>query len=98
MLPANSLSQFISAATLGWDCVMIPGALKKSDNAMKYSLICGQLKGLVTADASTTNATVCSKKTPFMIQFFSDDTEDGEGGEGPTATQGFSLLYEQTSC
>lgn len=46
-------------ATIGWDCIMIPGALKKADSAVKVSRICGKSQ-LVTA-AGTTAASVCCK-------------------------------------
>lgn len=48
-----------AGATMGWDCVMIPGAIKKSDSAQKPEKLCGQ-SHLVTA-AGTTTATVCCK-------------------------------------
>lgn len=76
---------------------MIPGALKKADNAAKVSRICGQ-DNLVTA-GGTTSATVCSKKYPFMLHFLTDDVEAAEGTtEVSFKNKGINLLFEQTSC
>lgn len=47
--------------SLGYDCVMIPGATKASNKNPVPNSICGNGKGLVTLAAGTTSATVCSK-------------------------------------
>ena len=48
----------ISTTKGGYDCILIPGALKASDSALKSPKICGSQMGLITA-TGTTNATVC---------------------------------------
>ena len=65
--------------TNGYDCVVIPGALKSSAGAEQgRDKICGRSKGLVTAgegEAAETAATICSRQCPFTIQFLSDSYE-----------------------
>jgi len=57
--------------TTGYDCIVIPGAEKQADGAaVAATKQCGRTKGLVTADDGA-NATVCSKSTPFNLQFLS---------------------------
>ena len=51
----------IILTSLGYDCVMIPGATKASNKSPVPNSICGNGKGLVTLAAGTTSATVCSK-------------------------------------
>ena len=53
----------IIATKGGYDCIMIPGALKASDSALKSPKICGSKMGLITA-TGTTSATVCCKLNP----------------------------------
>merc|ERR1712141_695067 len=72
--------------TTGYDCIVIPGAEKQADGAaVAATKQCGRTKGLVTADDGA-NATVCSKSTPFNLQFLSDgfeiDTEAKKPGVG----------------
>ena len=50
----------IIATKGGYDCIMIPGAQKASDSALKSPKICGSKMGLITA-TGTTSATVCCK-------------------------------------
>ena len=63
--------------TNGYDCVVIPGALKSSAGAEQgRDKICGRSKGLVTAEgADQAAATICSRQCPFTIQFLSDSYE-----------------------
>ena len=61
--------------TNGYDCVVIPGALKSDEGAVQgRDKLCGRSKGLVT-QSNMPAATICSKKTPFSIQFLSDNYE-----------------------
>ena len=61
--------------TNGYDCVVIPGALKSSEGAIQgRDKLCGRSKGLVTADMEAA-ATICSRQCPFSIQFLSDNYE-----------------------
>lgn len=87
--------------TSGYDFVVIPGATKKSDNAVVGSQICGRSKGLITVAAGTTAASVCSKSIPFNIAFISDDFEFAPGAisaEQIISNKGFQLIYQQQSC
>ena len=43
-----------------YDCLMIPGARKASDSAVKPASICGNKAGLVSASGST-SVTLCCK-------------------------------------
>ena len=63
--------------TNGYDCVVIPGALKSSEGAIQgRDKLCGRSKGLVTADTEdAAAATICSRQCPFSIQFLSDNYE-----------------------
>ena len=62
--------------TNGYDCVVIPGALKSSAGAMQgRDKICGRSRGLVTAEGAESAATICSRQCPFTIQFLSDSYE-----------------------
>lgn len=88
--------------TLGYDCIIIPGATKKTPaDALTPggSEFCG--RALVTADkADQDPATVCSKLTPFSIRFLSDNYEFGDGsmGDSKNAPKGFKLDYKQSTC
>merc|ERR1711910_243648 len=91
----------------GYDCLMIPGAVKGSSPYTVVSPVsmCGQGNGLAyssgtykttaTPDAGQ-QKTVCSASLPFRISFFSDAYEqmvsDGQG------SYGFKLSYFQRSC
>lgn len=56
-------------ATLGYDCVVIPGALKSTDmEMMAGSQICGRSKGLATMPTATMAKTVCSKELEEYIR------------------------------
>ena len=48
----------ISDTKGGYDCILIPGAVKAADSAIKSPKICGSKMGLITA-TGTTNASVC---------------------------------------
>jgi len=89
----------ISDTKGGYDCIMIPGAQKASDSALKPPRICGSQMGLITA-TGTTSATVCSKSYPFRIIFNSDSYEYSAAAndEGTGGGEGFKLRYFQTSC
>lgn len=67
-----------------------------------------QASGITGADASTENLTVCTRSTPFMLEFMSDDI-DGLGGDTAanagnseintaSVNTGFSLAFTQLSC
>ena len=45
------------AARSGYDCAVIPGAVRKTDNdeLLAFTRICGSAKGLVTTDANNGN-------------------------------------------
>merc|ERR1711878_188407 len=91
----------------GYDCLMIPGAVKGSSpyTVVTPVSLCGQGNGLAyssgtykttaTPDAGQ-QKTVCSASLPFRISFFSDPYEqmvsDGQG------SYGFKLSYFQRSC
>lgn len=87
-------------STGAYDCIMIPGAAKDDSEIIKPSQ-CGGREGLVTA-SSMGGKTVCSKVTPFRLEFYSDATEIGKDGvEGDfedTAknSKGFKLKYFQS--
>ena len=57
----------IIATKGGYDCIMIPGALKATDSALKSPKICGSKMGLITA-TGTTSATVCCKLNPNQTE------------------------------
>ena len=53
---------YLGTVTSGFDCIVIPGAEKQADGvAVTGTKICGRDVGLVTGDATDTNATVCSE-------------------------------------
>jgi hypothetical protein len=84
--------------TSGYDCLMIPGAAKKADSAPVPPTQCGGLGGLVTA-SGTTPATICSRSSPFRIEFFSDGFEvAGAILEAMTKPVGFKVNYDQATC
>ena len=61
---------------MGYDHVTIPGALKSSTGAIQgKDKLCGRSVGLVTTKSGTTAATICSRRTPFSVQFLSDNYE-----------------------
>jgi hypothetical protein len=87
----------------GYDCLMIPGALKASDSAVKSPKVCGSQAGLVTVKSAVKAAstTLCSKQTPFRISFHSDSYEGGVGAanlESSGGNTGVKLRYFQTTC
>jgi len=88
----------IIATKGGYDCIMIPGALKATDSALKSPKICGSKMGLITA-TGVTSATVCSKSYPFRIIFNSDSYESSLADAEATGGQiGFKLRYYQVAC
>merc|ERR1711910_165304 len=92
----------------GYDCLMIPGAIKGSSPYTVPTPVsnCGQGNGLahttgsykttVNPDGEGQQKTICSASLPFRISFFSDAYEqmvsDGAGSFG------FKLSYFQRSC
>merc|ERR1712083_455486 len=92
----------------GYDCLMIPGAIKGSSpytvptpvsncgqgNGLAYTT--GSYKTTVNPDGEGQQKTICSASLPFRISFFSDAYEqmvsDGAGSFG------FKLSYFQRSC
>jgi len=88
----------ISDTKGGYDCILIPGAVKAADSAIKSPKICGSKMGLITA-TGTTNASVCSKSYPFRIIFKSDGYEfSAANHEAVGGGKGFKLRYYQVSC
>lgn len=89
-------------ATVGYDCIIIPGALKAADSVVKPPKQCGTKAGLGTADANADSVTVCSKTLPFRIIFQSDNYETANAGaagdESAGGNVGFKLRYYQSSC
>merc|ERR1711963_235015 len=83
-----------------YDCLIIPGALKAADNAEAPSKNCGGGKGLVTV-TNEASKTICSKATPFRLEFISDAYELAIANtEGTTAytTDGAKVQFFQTAC
>merc|ERR1712165_251139 len=92
----------------GYDCLMIPGAVKGSSpytavvpvslcgagNGLAYSS--GTYKTTATPDAGQ-HKTVCSASLPFRISFFSDGLEQSAAADGVNS-YGFKLSYFQRSC
>jgi len=94
--------------TLGYDCLVIPGALKSeasvafADNAAGADRFCGESKGLASLDAGTgPSLTICTKQEPFSIQFITDHFEAFNEAKvdtiGSKKGSGFQLAYFQTS-
>lgn len=89
----------------GGDCVIIPGAEKKTNTkntANVAACIGGGQHGLVTktTSATTTGKTVCSKAAPFRIEFISDGIEDMVTTTtiADLGSKGLKLYYWQNSC
>ncbi len=84
-------------ATKGFDCVVIPGAMKMppSTAVPLTSRFCGRGIGLRTNMATPTAATVCS--SAFNIRFLSDTFEFATGtmSEAKNSVSGFKLSYMQ---
>jgi len=83
--------------TTGYDCVLIPGALKATNTAIVGTEnICGRSAGLVTVNGMT-STTVCSKTCPFKISFLSDayEYQGATNEEATKADAGFRLTYIQ---
>ena len=63
--------------TKGYDCVLIPGALKTdltpigvAANAFGATMFCGQSKGLGTVKSGTASKTICCKSVCTFIQHY----------------------------
>eukprot|EP00095_Tigriopus_kingsejongensis_P011402 maker-scaffold68_size422247-snap-gene-3.22 protein:Tk11402 transcript:maker-scaffold68_size422247-snap-gene-3.22-mRNA-1 annotation:"PREDICTED: uncharacterized protein LOC100161421" len=83
---------------LGYDCLSIPGALtaKGPSSQNAPSRICGGMIGIATTSGGP-RMTICSRRTPFNIRFFSDRFEiAGETAEAFLKNRGFKLTYNQT--
>eukprot|EP00094_Tigriopus_californicus_P012178 TCALIF_11770-PA protein Name:"Protein of unknown function" AED:0.15 eAED:0.15 QI:0/0.55/0.7/0.7/0.22/0.4/10/4/366 len=83
--------------TKGYDCLVIPGALKQTDkqDPAPGSQFCGGL--LTTINEGTDGKTVCTKQRPFHVTFRSDHFEHPDESE-TMITAGFRLAYTQKSC
>ena len=85
---------------MGYDCLMIPGAIK-TDGTIIPDSQCGNAGGLATAGGANANVqkTVCSKTYPFRFEFHSD-TYEGTGAAMDEANGGvgFKVRYFQTTC
>jgi len=84
--------------TTGYDCVIIPGALKGTANNMDVmaSEFCGRQLATAALGAAKPAATVCSMTVPFQVRFLSDSFEfDMEAKKNP---DGFKIDYEQIAC
>jgi len=99
-----------TTGTLGYDCLVIPGAAKgtacddfTADN-LNANRFCGNSKGLAISKTATTDAkvgTVCTKSEPFTLQFLSDAIEFEEEAKEDLAAgkpgSGFQLAYFMSS-
>jgi len=85
-----------------YDQLIIPAPSKLADGANigNDNGFCGALLGSV--DDATDDATVCSKRLPFMVRFVTDgfefDMEGKIGTAGMDNHQGFSVDYKLNSC
>lgn len=87
--------------TSGYDCLIIPGAEKDTNGAVKADQFCGRSQGLVTASMMTgmPGVTVCSRRQPFMITFISDQWEFADATDmEEKGGIGFKLHYMQEDC
>lgn len=84
------------ATTNGYDCLVIPGALKQdATELVEGSHFCGRKLGTNVIAGET--KTVCTDQRPFDITFRSDNFE--HSGEAMTmVNEGFRLAYSQASC
>eukprot|EP00096_Caligus_rogercresseyi_P007893 TRINITY_DN26032_c0_g1_i1.p1 TRINITY_DN26032_c0_g1~~TRINITY_DN26032_c0_g1_i1.p1 ORF type:complete len:403 (+),score=38.83 TRINITY_DN26032_c0_g1_i1:23-1210(+) len=82
--------------TSGYDCVIIPGAEKKTGKVVNSNAICGRSVGLVDMTMGAA-ATVCSRSMPFSLRFVSDNFEFKEEA-AKLPNQGFQLAYTQDGC
>merc|ERR1719510_408423 len=87
--------------TLGYDCLLIPGASKAADSAaLNKAGWCqaGGDEGLVTLAAGKPSATVCSKLEPFRLEFISDGFEGAAAAIKEGLTKGFKVSFFQKTC
>ncbi|CAB4068943.1 unnamed protein product [Lepeophtheirus salmonis] len=84
----------------GFDCVMIPGASKKTNSAPIPTIgahgLCGSK--FAPTDGATVSKTICSKAVPFNIRFLSDEREQFTKEKGKKNPNGFKLFYEMFPC
>merc|ERR1711971_141712 len=96
-------------ATVGFDCLVIPGASKPADGAAVPPKLCGTAFGLVSGPEAAADiaiaaniVTICSQSRPFRISFHSDGYETAAAGdpmdESSGGNKGFKLRYYQLSC
>jgi len=83
----------------GGDCIILPGAAKKTGTAIKGVCQAGGQKGLATV-GGTTAATVCSKTAPFRVEFISDGIEIMATTTtiADLGSKGIKLKYWQNAC
>jgi hypothetical protein len=90
------------AGVLGYDCVMIPGAEKKTiaNPQGNLGLTCqgGGGEGLGIVPDAKAAVTVCSSVQPFQISFYSDAYEVAVESIATARDKGFSIKYFQTTC
>jgi len=84
-------------ATSGFDCIIIPNAVKNTPTATQLpnNHFCGRY--LVTvANAATGSKTVCTTQQPFNIQFLTDAYTMAT--DPAASIRGFKLIYFETTC
>merc|ERR1711993_191591 len=78
-----------AAFNYGFDCIIIPGAQGPGEGSIgigSADLVEAALPTVATVEvdaqqqASAVDQTICTRNTPFMLEFLSDDLE-GQGGE-----------------
>jgi hypothetical protein len=84
--------------THGFDCLLLPGAEKAAGTLLLSSRACGGLFNtkFAKSTAAAATMTVCTRLTPFLVEFVSDNYEySAEKG-----SKGFKLSYFQdaTNC
>jgi len=81
--------------TMGYDCVIIPGAAKVTSpyTLIKNQAFCGGL--LVKTHANAVAVTICSSQTPFKLDFITDSMTVFDIAQ---LKKGFTLTYFQTTC
>ncbi|XP_059096772.1 uncharacterized protein LOC131891258 [Tigriopus californicus] len=81
----------------GFDCLVIPGAVKSVSNVGVRSQICGRM-GLATQTNGLAKS-ICSTLEPYSIRFLSDNFEFADDAnpnvEASTVDRGFQLQFVQ---
>merc|ERR1712156_779886 len=86
--------------TVGYDCVIIPGASKNTAMAKSVSggsEFCGRQLATAALGMAKPAATICSMVVPFQIRFLSDSFEFA-GKESAKNPDGFKIDYKQIAC